>query len=232
MRLQVQYEKRLDSIKAAIEELHRTALMDDDSQRALLSLRGLAEEKSLYVDMFNKGHLSERAFRQLLLVLQKRLDAVCGRGTYQNVQPARVSRHRLEDAVLRLVNKVAALAPLAARLHWQRIVLDYEVARARLRAVDACSIRWLVSKPRPAISSKRCVTSISARTRRCSTRIQIAEQFPDLINDMQERLARRLLLVAAGGSHRAASRTRHAARTSSRTSRRGHRARVAQPARS
>ena len=28
MRLQVQYEKRLDSIKAAIEELHRTELMD------------------------------------------------------------------------------------------------------------------------------------------------------------------------------------------------------------
>ena len=55
MRLQVQYEKQLDGIKAAIEDLHRTELVDDDTQRALLSLRGLAEEKSLYVDMFNKG---------------------------------------------------------------------------------------------------------------------------------------------------------------------------------
>src|SRR5215510_4516098 len=134
MRLQVQYEKQLDSIKAAIEELHRTELIDDDTQRALLSLRGLAEEKSLYVEMFNEGHLSERAFRQLLLTLQQQIDAMRDRGAYQDVHPARVSRHRLEDAVLRLVNKVAALAPLAAQLHWQRIVLDYEIARARLQS--------------------------------------------------------------------------------------------------
>jgi CPA1 family monovalent cation:H+ antiporter len=131
MRLQGHYAKQLDRIKAAIEELHSTALMDDDTQRALLSLRGLAEEKSLYVEMFNKGHLSERAFRRLLLALQQQMDAVRGRGASPYVPPARVSRHRLEEAVLRLVNRVTALAPLAARLHWQRIVLDYEIARAR-----------------------------------------------------------------------------------------------------
>ena len=88
MRLQGQYEKQLDSIKAAIEDLHRTELIDDDTQRALLSLRGLAEEKSLYVDMFNKGHLSERAFRQLLLTLQLQIDTVRGRGVYHDVPPA------------------------------------------------------------------------------------------------------------------------------------------------
>src|SRR5712691_11298363 len=134
MRLQAQYEKQLDGIKAAIEDLHRTELMDDDTQRALLSLRGLAEEKSFYVDMFNSGHLSERAFRQLLLALQLHIDAVRGRGAYQEVQPLRASRHRLEDAALRLVHKVASLAPLAERLHVQRIVLDYEMAEARLQS--------------------------------------------------------------------------------------------------
>jgi CPA1 family monovalent cation:H+ antiporter len=130
MRLQAQYAKQLDGIKAAIEELHKTALMDDDTQRVLLSLRGLAEEKSCYVDMCNAGHLSERAFRQLLLALQLHIDAVRGRGAYQEVQPRRASRHRLEDAALRLVHKVAALAPLAERLHVQRLVLDYDAGRA------------------------------------------------------------------------------------------------------
>src|SRR5262249_11416847 len=134
MRLQGQYARRLDSIKAAIEELHRTELIDDDTQRALLSLRGLAEEKSLYVDMFNKGHLSERAFRQLLLTLQQQIDAIRGRGTSPGVHPPRLVRPHLEDAVLRWLHKVAALAPVAERLHLQRIVLDYEIAGARLQS--------------------------------------------------------------------------------------------------
>ena len=76
--------------------------MTIDTQRALLALRGLAEEKSLYVDMFNKGHLSERAFRQLLLTLQLQIDAVRNRDAYQDVPPHRSSLHRLEDAALRL----------------------------------------------------------------------------------------------------------------------------------
>jgi CPA1 family monovalent cation:H+ antiporter len=200
MRLQVHYEKRLDSIKAAIEELHRTELVDDDTQRALLSLRGLAEEKSLYVEMFNKGHLSERAFRQLLLVLQHQLDAMRGRGTYRDGQSGGVARHRLEDAVLRLVNKVAALAPLVARLHWQRIVLDYEIARARLQSSRRV-LDVLDTLARVEATPRYIVDTLRYQYQRTYETVQhaldeIAEQFPDLINDMQERLARRLLLVA------------------------------------
>jgi CPA1 family monovalent cation:H+ antiporter len=198
MRLQVQYEKRLDSIKAALEELHRTELMDDDSQRALPP--GTCGREITLCRYVQKGHLSERAFRQLLLVLQKQLDAVRGRGTYQNVQPARVSRHRLEDAVLRLVNKVAALVPLAARLHWQRIVLDYEVARARLqssrRVLDVLdTLARVEATPRYIVDTLRYQYQRTYETVQHALD-QIAEQFPDLINDMQERLARRLLLVA------------------------------------
>jgi CPA1 family monovalent cation:H+ antiporter len=187
-------------IKAAIEELHRAELMDDDTQHALLSLRGLAEEKSLYVDMFNRGHLSERAFRQQLLALQQQLDAVCGRGAYQDVQPACVAQHRLEEAVLRVVNKVTALAPLAARLHWQRIILDYAVARARLqssrRVLDVLdTLARVEATPRYIVDMLRCQYQRTYETVQHALD-QIAEQFPDLINDMQERLARRLLLVA------------------------------------
>src|SRR5215831_7033050 len=200
MRLQVQYEKRLESIKATIEELHRTELMDDDTQRALLSLRGLAEEKSLYADMFNKGHLSERAFRQLLLALQQQLDAVRGRRASQGVQPARVARHHLEDAALRFLNKIAALAPLAARLHWQRIVLDYEIARARLqssqRVLDVLdTLARVEATPRYIVDTLRYQYQRTYATTQHALD-QIAEQFPDLIHDLQERLARRLLLVA------------------------------------
>src|SRR5262245_30121401 len=134
MRLQRQYEQQLDGIKAAIEALHNTELGDDDTQYTLLSLRGLIEEKSLYVDMFDQGHLSERAFRQLLLTLQLQLDAVRNRGAYQKVPAHRASRHRLAAVALRWLTKVVALAPLAERLHLQRIAIDYEMAVARFQS--------------------------------------------------------------------------------------------------
>jgi CPA1 family monovalent cation:H+ antiporter len=200
MRLQMQYEKQLDGIKAAIEALHSTELGDDDTQRALLSLRALAEEKSLHVDMFEKGHLSERAFRQLLLTLQLQLDAVRNRGAYQKVPAHRSSRHRLDDVALRLLNKVAALAPLAERLHLQHIVLDYEMARARLqssrRVLDVLdTLARVEATPSYVVAILRHQYQQQYETAQHALD-QIAEQFPEFLSDMQERLARRLLLVA------------------------------------
>ena len=65
MRLLSQYERKIARIRTEIEDLHKTELDNDDQLRLLLHLRALTEEKSLYVDMFTKGQLSERSFRQL-----------------------------------------------------------------------------------------------------------------------------------------------------------------------
>jgi len=199
MHLQEQYEKQLDSIKAAIEELHRTELVEDDTQRALLSLRGLAEEQSLYVDMFNKGHLSERVFRQMLLTLHLQIDAVRNRGAYQDVSPHRSALHRLEDVALRWSHRVALLTPLAARLHWQRIAMDYEMTGARFqsskRVLDMLdTLARVEATPRYIVDTLRYQYQRKYETAQRALD-QIAEHFPDLITDMQERLARRLLLV-------------------------------------
>ncbi len=123
-----------------------------------------------------------------------------GRGAYRDVQPARVARPRLEEAALRLVHKVAVLAPLAARLHWQRIVLDYEIARARLqssrRVLDVLeTLARVEATPRSIVDTVRYQYQRTYETVQHALD-QIAEHFPDLINAMQERLARRLLLVA------------------------------------
>src|SRR5262245_15248802 len=199
MRVQGHYEKQLDSIKAAIEDLHRTELGDDDTQRALLSLRGLAEEQSLYVDMFNTGHLSERAFRQLLLTLQLQIDTVRSRGVYHDVPPHRSALARLEDAALRRSHRVALLTPLAARLQWQHIAMDYETTGARFqsskRVLDMLdTLARVEATPRYIVDTLRYQYQRKYETAQ-RTLDQLAEHFPDLITAMQERLARRLLLV-------------------------------------
>ena len=200
IRLQVQYEKKLDGIKAAIEALHRAELDDDDTQRALLSLRGLAEEHSLYVDMFNKGQLSERAFRELLLTLQLHIDAVRGTGEYQDVQPRRSFQHRLEEVALRVSNMVVSLAPLAERLHLNRLAMDYEMAGARCqssrRVLDVLdTLARVESMPWYLVDTvRRRYQKVYETTQYALD--QMAEHYPEFINEMQTRLARRLLLVA------------------------------------
>src|SRR5258708_34516384 len=113
MGMLAQYEKKIARIKQDIEELHRMELDDDDQLRLLLYLRALAEEKSLYVDIFNKGQLSERSFRQLLLTLHRQIDAVRNMSEYLDVGPHNSSMHKIEAAVLRLIDRVSPLACLA-----------------------------------------------------------------------------------------------------------------------
>ena len=151
--------------------------------------------------MFNKGHLSERAFRQLLLTLQLQIDAVRDRGAYQDVQPHRSSLHRLEDAALRLdpqggfsgaSGRTVALCSAS--------LMDYEMAGARLqssrRVLDMLdTLARVEATPRYIVDTLRHQYQHTYETAQHALD-QIAEHFPELINDMQERLARRLLLVA------------------------------------
>ena len=67
-------------------------------------------------------------------MLQLYIDAVRGRGEYQDVQPRRSFPHRPEDVALRVSNKVASLAPMAELLRLKRLAIDYEMAGARCQS--------------------------------------------------------------------------------------------------
>jgi monovalent cation:H+ antiporter, CPA1 family len=200
MRLEAQYARRLEDTRAAIEDLHRTELVGDTTQGLLLSLRALAEEKSLYVDMFDKGHLSERAFRELLQALELRIDALRHRGAYEEAPLHRSVLRYVAETALRWIHRVAILAPVAERLHWHRIALDYEVATARLQGGRRV-LDMLDTLGRVAATPLHVVDMLRHRyqeqyDRAQRTLDQLADHFPDWITDMQERLARRLLLGA------------------------------------
>ena len=92
------------------------------------------------------------------------------------------------------------LTPVAERLHWHRIVMDYEVAGARLqssrRVLDMLdTLARVAATPQYIVDMLRHQYQHQYETAQHGLD-QIAEHFPDLINDMQERLAQRLLLGA------------------------------------
>jgi CPA1 family monovalent cation:H+ antiporter len=95
---------------------------------------------------------------------------------------------------------VAYLTPLAERLHWHRIALDYEVAAARFqggrRLLDTLdTLGRVAATPQHVVETLRRKYQQQYDTARY-TLDQIAAHFPDWITDMQERLAGRLLLDA------------------------------------
>jgi CPA1 family monovalent cation:H+ antiporter len=173
--------------------------VDDDRQLALLALRALAEEKSSYVDAFDRGHLSERALRHLLQTLELQVDTI-RHGGFQEVGHRRSALRQLLDKMLGWIHRIGWLAPLAERLHWHRVALDYEVTAARhhgsRRVLDMLdTLGHIAATPAPVVDRLR---------RRYQRRYEaaehildeIADRYPDWITDMQERLARRVMLGA------------------------------------
>lgn len=197
-RLQKKYETELDRVKKSMEELRRTEL-DNVQERRLLYLRELAEEKSLYIDMFNKGHLSERAFRELLAALAPLIDEARYTGAYQQIRYQLLGR-RHERALFRVLARVPGLSLLVERLRMVRISMDYEQAWGQYQSSGRV-LKRLDQLAQLGSISADVLEDARSQYRHWHERTgrklyQAAEQFPEFVSATQERLGRRLVLLA------------------------------------
>jgi CPA1 family monovalent cation:H+ antiporter len=197
MRLQMQFEERLNAVKAEIEALHHAELNDDDHQRWLLYLRGLAEERSLYVRLFDKGQLGERAFRQLISCLNRQVDGLRDTGQYVDLQPA---APWLQGALLRVLNAAPGLMSLRETVLMSRVTLDYETHSARYQSSRRVlstleQLARLESTPWYIVDKMRRQYQERSDTARQSLD-RLTEQYPEFIAELQELLGQKLLLAA------------------------------------
>src|SRR5262249_35833439 len=114
-RLHERGSDELATIRSEIEQLHREDL-DLDAQRALLYLRAFFEERSEYVEMFNRSQLGERAFRELVASPDAGIDAIRFRGATGGLEDRRLRRHAIEDAAVRALGRVRHFSRLVERL--------------------------------------------------------------------------------------------------------------------
>src|ERR1700730_805903 len=106
---------------------------------------------------------------------------------------------RIEAAALRLFDRVAFLASMAERLRFNRIAVDCEISGARYRSsrrvLDILdTLARVESTPWYIVDKLRRQSQKNYETAQHELD-QIAEQYPEFINDMQSRLGRRLLLA-------------------------------------
>ena len=196
--MQRQLEDDIRRVNEDLENLRRTEL-DATEERRLLMVRCFAGETAMYHDMFSKGHLSERAYRDLRHSVVVQSDSARHDGPlppytlHPRGRRFRVQRRRLVDALFGFTG-----LPEAARR--SRISVDYETAWGRHQAsghilANIQDLALAESTPPEIVTSVRDLYSgwnIAARTHIDNT----AQEFPEFVTMMQGRLAARLVAQA------------------------------------
>ena len=197
--MQARCNRSLDQLKVQLGDL-RARELDEQEERRLLYLRCFGEEKTLYYQMFSKGHLGERTYRNLTHSIELQTEAIRHEGRLPEFTLHPPSGERMETVYHRLLERLPGLGGAAEGLRANRAARDYEVAWARfrgsLRVLDDLAELTRTEAVRADIEEEvrqyYAFWHESARSRLDQT----AELFPEFVAATQERLADRLALHA------------------------------------
>lgn len=198
-RLRTEFQQSLEATKVEMDKL-ATLELDHKQQRRIIFLHAFAEERSAYHDLYDKGQLSEPAFRQLTLALDLQQDAMRYRGVRLISPLQALHRHRIERFIVRLLDRFSLAARLAERLRLRRVALDYDVAWGEYQASDRVlstleNLSRLETLPEGLL--EEVISSYRARNDVAQHHLDsTAEQFPEFVYDLQDQLGRRLVLLA------------------------------------
>lgn len=184
-------QKQLDTLR------HGT--LTQEQELSLLYQRTLAEEKLLYFNLFNKGHLSEGAYRELAVVLHMQIDAVRHHGALEHIHAYRI-RRQVERFSYRLLENLPLLGDVIEHRRTKHLLRSYEIAwghyqgsRHVLQHLD--ELRKLEDIPQ-ALYEQVYQHYRHWQVQAKSQIDTMHEQFPELVQTMQQRLGKRMILLA------------------------------------
>ncbi len=195
--LQRQCQQDIASFTQKIQELAQNLLPEQELQ--ILMLRCLAREKSKYYELFSDGHLTESTFRELDHSVSVQMSHVRFKGNMPEDSFGRFSYKQLQRVLIRWLSRVSWLTPLVNKLRIIRTVRDYDIAWGRYQAggsvlddLNAMALEYAISE-----QVSDAITGLwqTWHTQAKMQLDQTAEQFPEFVNAMQERVAKRLLLL-------------------------------------
>ncbi len=192
------YRERLEVAESEMSRL-RSGELDRDQELRLLYLRAFAKERSVYNEMYSRGHLSEGAQRELSLVLDLQMDALRYHGRFEHVHSHRVRRFAEHKLYHLLLDRFALFAPLAEGLRQVRIARDYEELWGHYQGSEQV-LDYLSELAELEGTPAELVEEVASRYRRWRQMARekldrSADLFPEFVAAMQERLGMRLLLL-------------------------------------
>lgn len=197
-RLQKECDSALNQARQQLI-LIREQELTAEQEIKLLYLRCLSEEKAMVIELFNKGHISESAFRSLLHILTLQVDTIRIHGRYQSVQQHLLPQQRLRKSLFRFFERIPGLASIAERLRLNHIARSYEQAWGHYQS--AKRVLAHLDSLDPAEYVDEIVTEVREQYLHWqdmakASMDQMAEQYPEFVNTMQERLGHRLTILA------------------------------------
>lgn len=191
-----------ENIASAQQEISkfRQEMIEPESEQALLFLRTFAEERACYAELFARGHINEQSYRQLLLTLSTQTEALRHKGKYVSIQTHRL-RRKLEPYLHAFLKRHARLAILNARWYLRRLTINYENDWAHYQGANQV-LEHLHELGTLESASPIVVRQVEIHYQEWRRRARkqldaTALQHPEFISLMQERLARRMVLITA-----------------------------------
>jgi len=192
-------EKHLVQLGAEMEALNKT--MSKAEMARILAMRCLAREKARFYELFSRGLIKEWAYRELDHTVAVQIDEVRHRGLMPTVKTEKSIGKVVFETILNLL-EAAGIRTLAEQLSTSSIIRDYEVAWGRYRAANSVlsSLDGIAGEGEGDIDIatteeiRQVYQGILGAAK--SQIDEVADQYPEFVETIQEQLGQRLLLVA------------------------------------
>ncbi|MBT3396247.1 MAG: cyclic nucleotide-binding domain-containing protein, partial [Alphaproteobacteria bacterium] len=189
----------IDDLESDLKNLRRGEF-DRDQERRLLMGRVFLAEKQIYYDLFTKGHFSEPSYRELCLSVDTQIAVLRNDGKLPGTTLWSFWSRPIRIMAAGATSRLPLLGALADRIRRFYIIIDYEEDWGRYQGStgvleDLDNFAFAESTPADLVAEVRVLYEgwrDSARGRIDG----LAEQFPEFVDAMQERLAERLVILA------------------------------------
>jgi len=192
--------RNADHVREKIVALRKQE-MGRQEERMLLYLRAFSEEQAYYQRLYHNGHLSEGAYRELVAVLALQTDSIRYQGELAHVRSHHLNR-LVEHRLYKLIDRLGWgwLDNLGEGLRTRRIVRNYEEVLAHYQGSG-----WVLASLDRMAGDENIPPEVVEEVRRryrnwhelARTQLDaISAQYPEFVTAMQERLSRRIALLA------------------------------------
>jgi len=195
--LSSQCDLELKELNEKVEDLREKELTQDEEIRILL-LKCLAREKSLFYDMYVKGHISERAQRFLSENIEARTDILRYNGKIEDITLPSTNKLKWRKRFSTLLDQHKFTRNLAQILRQGEVARQYGLHWSYHQGADSI-LGYLKELKTAGTANLKAIMSVEEiftywRNESRQHLDSVAEQFPEFVNIFQSRLAKRLVL--------------------------------------
>ena len=190
-------DRQIGDLNGEISGIHND--MDTDEMLRTLALRCMVREKARYRELFAQGLVNEWAYRELDHTINVQMDSVRHSDGLPNASIEVSIGKRFSLVLMALMGFIPGMRGSLEGLRTQWIVRDYGVAWGRYRGCQSVLTRLtqLAGSEIDANSVERLNSIYEDIASQSKAQIdEVAEQYPEFVETMQEQLGQRLMLIA------------------------------------